>query len=130
MSPAAAVAEEVVGRWLVELFGLPAGTSCGFTSGATMANFTALAAARHAVLRDAGWDVEERGLFDAPEIHVVVGDEAHATVFASLQMLGLGRGRVHRVPADRAGPHATRGPARRRSPGCTGRPSSPPRPAT
>ncbi len=103
MSPAAAVAEEVVGRWLVELFGLPAGTSCGFTSGATMANFTALAAARHAVLRDAGWDVEERGLFGAPEIRVVLGDEAHATVFAALQMLGLGRGRVHRVAADRQG---------------------------
>jgi glutamate/tyrosine decarboxylase-like PLP-dependent enzyme len=103
MSPAAAVAEEVVERWLVELFGLPAGTSCGFTSGATMANFTALAAGRHAVLRDVGWDVEERGLFGAPEINVVLGDEAHATVFAALQMLGLGRRRVHRVAADRQG---------------------------
>jgi glutamate/tyrosine decarboxylase-like PLP-dependent enzyme len=99
-SPAAAVAEEVAGQWLVELFGLPPGTSCGFTTGATMANFTSLAAARHGVLRAAGWDVEESGLFGAPQVNVVVGDQAHVTIFASLQMLGLGRGRVHRVEAD------------------------------
>jgi glutamate/tyrosine decarboxylase-like PLP-dependent enzyme len=103
LSPAAAVAEEVAGNWLVELFGLPPGTSCGFTTGATMANFTALAAARHALLRSAGWDVEESGLFGAPPINVVVGDEAHVTIFASLQMLGLGRGRVRRVAADDQG---------------------------
>ena len=103
ISPAAAVAEEVAGDWLVELFGLPPGTSYGFTTGATMANFTALGAARQAVLRDLGWDVEERGLFDAPAINVVVGDEAHVTVFVSLQMLGLGRGRVLRVAADGQG---------------------------
>jgi glutamate/tyrosine decarboxylase-like PLP-dependent enzyme len=103
LSPAAAVAEEVAGAWLVELFGLPPGTSWGFTTGATMANFTALAAARHAVLRSAGWDVEERGLFGAPPINVVVNEEAHVTIFASLQMLGLGRGRVHRVAADGQG---------------------------
>jgi glutamate/tyrosine decarboxylase-like PLP-dependent enzyme len=99
-SPAAAVAEEVAGQWLVDLFGLPPGTSCGFTTGATMANFTSLAAARHAVLRAVGWDVEENGLFGAPPVNVVVGDQAHVTIFASLQMLGLGRGRVHRVEAD------------------------------
>jgi glutamate/tyrosine decarboxylase-like PLP-dependent enzyme len=103
LSPAAAVAEEVAGQWLVELFGLPPGTSCGFTTGATMANFTALAAARHSVLRSAGWDVEETGLFGAPPVNVVVGDEAHVTIFASLQMLGLGRGRVQRVAADEQG---------------------------
>jgi len=68
-----------------------------------MANFTALAAARHAVLRSAGWDVEETGLFGAPPIDVVVGDEAHVTIFASLQMLGLGRGRVQRVAVDEQG---------------------------
>ena len=103
LSPAAAVAEEVAARWLLELFGLPAGTSCGFTTGATMANFTALAAARHALLAAAGWEVEEEGLFGAPPVHVIVGDEAHVTIFASLQMLGLGRRRVHRVAADRQG---------------------------
>ena len=103
ISPAAAVAEEVAHGWLLDLLGLPAGTSVGFTTGATMANFTALAAARHAVLREVGWDVEVRGLFDAPAIHVVLGDEAHVTVFVSLQMLGLGRDRVHRVAADEQG---------------------------
>jgi hypothetical protein len=103
LSPAAAVAEEVAANWLVDLFGLPPGTSCGFTTGATMANFTALAAARHALLRSAGWDVEESGLFGAPPINVVVGDEAHVTIFASLQMLGLGRSRVRRVASDEQG---------------------------
>ena len=103
ISPAAAVAEEVAHGWLVDLLGLPVGTSVGFTTGATMANFTALGAARHAVLRGVGWDVEVRGLFDAPPIHVVLGDEAHVTVAVSLQMLGLGRDRVHRVAADEQG---------------------------
>jgi len=102
-SPAAAVVEEVAGQWLVDLFGLPPGTSCGFTTGATMANFTSLAAARHGVLRSAGWDVEENGLFGAPSINVVLGDEAHVTIFASLQMLGLGRDRVLRIATDRQG---------------------------
>jgi len=105
LSPAAAVAEEVASRWLVELFGLPPGTSVGFPTGATMANFTALAAARDRVLRDVGWDVEEDGLIGAPPLNVVVGAEAHVTIFASLQMLGLGRGerRVQRVAADEQG---------------------------
>ena len=103
ISPAAAVVEEVAGRWLVELFGLPAQSSVGFVTGATMATFTALAAARHRVLQRAGWNVEEDGYVGAPEIHVVLGDEAHVTVFVSLQMLGLGRARVHRVAADEQG---------------------------
>ena len=103
MSPAASVVEDIVADWLVGLFGLPAGTSSGFTSGATMANFTGLAAGRHRVLADAGWDVEARGLFGAPEVAVVVGAEAHATIAAALQMLGLGRDRVIRVPADEQG---------------------------
>jgi glutamate/tyrosine decarboxylase-like PLP-dependent enzyme len=102
-SPAAAVAEEVAGTWLLELFGLPREASVGFTSGGTMANFTALAAARHAVLRDAGWDVEERGLGGAPEVHVVAGDESHVTAYGSLQLLGLGRGRAHRIATDEQG---------------------------
>ena len=103
LSPSAAVAEEVAGSWLLDLFGLPADASFGFTTGATMANFTALAAGRDAVLRARGWDVEEDGLFGAPPIDVIVGDESHVTIFASLQMLGLGRGRVHRVAADEQG---------------------------
>ncbi len=105
MSPAAAVAEEIAADWLVELLGLPAGTSVGFTSGATMANFTALAAARHAVLARAGWDVERHGLQGAPALTVVTHRGSHATIYASLQMLGLGREgeRVRAVDADDQG---------------------------
>ena len=73
-TPAASVVEEVAAGWLVELLGLPAGSSVGFTTSATMANFTGLAAARHAVLRSVGWDAEEDGLVGAPPIHVVVGE--------------------------------------------------------
>lgn len=103
LSPAAAVVEEVAARWLVELFGLPEGSSVGFTTGATMASFTALAAGRHRVLERAGWNVEDDGYVGAPAIEVVVGEESHVTIFASLQMLGLGRARVHRVAADGQG---------------------------
>ena len=105
-SPAGAVVEEVAADWLVELLGLGRDgreISTGFTTGCTMGNFTALAAARHALLAREGWDVEANGLFGAPEIDVVVGGEAHASLFVSLQMLGLGRERVHRVPADDQG---------------------------
>jgi len=102
-APAAAVVEEVAARWLVELFGLPPGASVGFATGATMASFTALAAARHAVLRRTGWDVEEHGLSGAPALNVVVREGVHATNLAAVQLLGLGRGRVHRVVADEQG---------------------------
>ncbi|HEY4190180.1 MAG TPA: aminotransferase class V-fold PLP-dependent enzyme [Candidatus Limnocylindrales bacterium] len=103
IGPAAAVAEEVAGAWLAELFGLPAGVSVGFTTGATMATFTGLAAGRHALLARDGWDVERQGLFGAPEIPVIVSDESHVTIFAALQMLGMGRERVTRIPADEQG---------------------------
>ncbi|HEX5822963.1 MAG TPA: aminotransferase class V-fold PLP-dependent enzyme [Candidatus Limnocylindrales bacterium] len=103
IGPAASVAEEVAAGWLVDLFGLPAGSSVGFSTGATMASFTALAAGRHRVLERAGWNVEDDGLTGAPPIAVVVGDEAHVTIHVSLQMLGLGRSRVHRVAADEQG---------------------------
>ncbi len=103
MSPAAAVAEEVAAAWLLDLLGLPPDASVGFTTGATMANFTALAAARHAVLERAGWDVEAQGLTGAPPIALVAGDESHATIFAALQMLGLGRDRVRRIAVDEQG---------------------------
>src|ERR1044071_7079571 len=73
----------------------------GIVTCATMANFTCLAAARHALLLRLGWNVEEQGLFGAPAIPVITNDESHITVFASLQMLGLGRSRVTRVAADR-----------------------------
>ncbi|MFI5283369.1 MAG: pyridoxal phosphate-dependent decarboxylase family protein [Candidatus Dormibacterales bacterium] len=103
MSPAAAVVEEVTASWLRDLFGLPPASSVGFVTGATMANFTALAAARHAVLAHEGVDVEATGLFGAPPITVIVGSEAHATIFVALRMLGLGAERVLRVGADSQG---------------------------
>src|SRR6185369_4972001 len=103
IGPSASVAEEVAAGWLIDLFGLPAGSSVGFSTGATMASFTALAAGRHRVLERAGWNVEEDGLQGAPEIAVVVGAEAHVTIHVSLQMLGLGRNRVFRVAADEQG---------------------------
>jgi len=103
LSPAAAAAELIAGDWLKDLFGLPKESSVGFVTGGTMANFTALAAARHALLREVGWDVEEQGLIGAPAITVVTSDESHVSVFASLQMLGLGRSRVVRVPTDDQG---------------------------
>ena len=91
LSPAAAATEELVRTWLVELFGLPREMSLGFVTGGTMANFTALAAARRALLQSAGWDVEVQGLFGAPTLSVVTSAESHVSIFASLQMLGLGR---------------------------------------
>ena len=105
LSPAAAVAEEVAADWLIELLGLPAGTSDGFVTGATMANFTALAAARHGVLAHAGWDVERHGLQGAPPVTVVTHAGSHVTVYASLQMLGLGREGegIRRITADEQG---------------------------
>jgi glutamate/tyrosine decarboxylase-like PLP-dependent enzyme len=103
LSPAAAAAEEVVRTWLVDLFGLPREMSLGFTTGGTMANFTALAAARHALFRTAGWNVEEQGLLGAPAITVMTSAESHVSIFASLQMLGLGRERVIRIPTDEQG---------------------------
>jgi glutamate/tyrosine decarboxylase-like PLP-dependent enzyme len=101
--PAASVVEEIVGSWLVDLLGLPEGTSVGRTTGCQMAHFTCLAAARHRVLERVGWDVETRGLIHAPEITVVVGSEAHATVPTALQYLGLGRSRVVTVDSDDQG---------------------------
>jgi glutamate/tyrosine decarboxylase-like PLP-dependent enzyme len=102
-SPAASVVEEVAGSWLIDLLGLPAETSFGLTTGCQMAHFTCLATARHAVLERASWDVEERGLFGAPEIDVIVGAEAHATIYGALQYLGLGRARVIVVDTDGQG---------------------------
>jgi len=102
-APAAAAFEQVALRWLRELLGLPADAAGAFVSGTTMGNLCALAAARHAVLARAGWDVEADGLFGAPPVTVVVGEEAHPTLFKALGLLGLGRHRVLTVPADAQG---------------------------
>jgi glutamate/tyrosine decarboxylase-like PLP-dependent enzyme len=103
VTPGTATIEGVALEWLVDLLRLPPGTAGAFVTGATVANFTALAAARSGVLRRAGWDVEANGLFGAPEITVVVGEEVHPTLLKSLGLLGLGRSRVVRVPADHHG---------------------------
>jgi glutamate/tyrosine decarboxylase-like PLP-dependent enzyme len=102
-SPAAVILEDIALRWVADALGLPASTGGALVTGATMANFTCLAAARHAVLARAGWDVEANGLFGAPEIRVVVGEEVHSTLLKALAMLGLGRDRVIRVPVDSQG---------------------------
>ena len=103
VTPATATLEQVALDWMVELLGLPAGTGGGFVTGATVANFTALAAARHRVFADAGWDVEANGLIGAPPLTVIVSDEAHPTLFKSLGLLGLGRSKLVRVPVDGQG---------------------------
>jgi aromatic-L-amino-acid decarboxylase len=103
MSPVAAALEDVALGWLCDLFGLPASCGSALVTGATMANLTGLAAARHALIRRAGWDVESDGLFGAPELTVIVGEEAHVTVRKALGLLGLGRNRVTVVPADDQG---------------------------
>jgi glutamate/tyrosine decarboxylase-like PLP-dependent enzyme len=103
MSPAAAAAEETVVGWCRDLLGLPSTAAAGLTTGAQMANVTALAAARNAVLARAGWDVEAHGLAGAPPLRVIVGAEAHATLFNALRLLGLGRDTAVRVPADTQG---------------------------
>lgn len=102
-SPGVSHLEHVAARWLNEVLDLPADTSVAFVTGATMANFTALAAARNAVLARAGWAVEADGMFGAPPITVVVGEEAHPTLLKSLGMLGMGRARVKRVAVDGQG---------------------------
>jgi len=103
MSPTAARLHDVVTGWLADLLGLPAGTAAVFVSGASMANTTALAAARDHQLARAGWDVQADGLFGAPELTVVIGEYAHSTVVKALGLVGLGRNRVRRVPADDQG---------------------------
>jgi glutamate/tyrosine decarboxylase-like PLP-dependent enzyme len=102
-SPIAAKLEEIASRWLLDVLDLPRESGVGFVTGATMANFAVLAAARHALLKRRGWDVEAQGLFGAPEINVIVGDEAHASLLKALSMVGLGRERVVRVPVDGQG---------------------------
>ena len=101
-SPALSVVEEVAATWVRELLGVPASSGIGFVTGGQMANFTCLAAARHAVLRDAGWDVEAHGLHGAPRVRVLAGEYAHVTVGVACPLLGLGQ-LVDVVPVDDQG---------------------------
>ncbi len=102
-TPGVARLEEIALRWMIELFDFPPQTGAGFVTGATMANLSALAAARHRLYERADWNVEADGLIGAPPITVVAGDEAHPTLLKSLGLLGLGRSRVTRVPVDAQG---------------------------
>jgi glutamate/tyrosine decarboxylase-like PLP-dependent enzyme len=103
LSPAAAAIEEIASAWTLDLLGLPESASVGFVTGGQGANTTCLATARHAVLRDAGWDVERDGLIGAPRVHILCGEQAHATIYTSLRLLGLGAATAVRIPADAQG---------------------------
>ncbi|MCF6299637.1 MAG: pyridoxal-dependent decarboxylase [Proteobacteria bacterium] len=102
-TPATAAVEQVSARWMLELLGLPKQSATAFVTGATVANFTALAAARNQVFTKAGWDVEADGLIGAPELQILISEESHPTVYKSLAMLGLGRNRVTKIPCDDQG---------------------------
>jgi glutamate/tyrosine decarboxylase-like PLP-dependent enzyme len=102
-TPGTAILEKVALGWLLDLFGLPGTCTGAFVTGATVANLCALAAARHALLTRAGWNVEADGLFGAPPVTVIVSEECHPSVYKSLGILGFGRKRVVQVPVDRQG---------------------------
>ena len=102
-TPTAAAVEAVAADWLLDIFDLPREASVGFVTGATVGNVVALAAARGQTLRDHGWDPDADGLFGAPEIHVFIGADAHASVFSALQYIGLGHNRVIRIATDAQG---------------------------
>lgn len=103
VTPATSTLERVAMDWMLELFGLPLDAAASFVTGATVANFTCLAAARNRVYSDIGWNVEADGLIGAPPITVIVSEETHPTVFKSLGLLGFGRNRVVRAPVDAQG---------------------------
>jgi aromatic-L-amino-acid decarboxylase len=99
-APAAMVVEEVAAAWLTEIFDLPAGTSVGFVTGAQMAHMTCLAAARHAVLRDRGWDVERKGLSGAPPIRVLANADRHGSVDRAVRFVGIGLDAIEPLAVD------------------------------
>lgn len=102
-TPATAAVEKISARWMLDILGLPEQSATAFVTGATVANFTALAAARNLVFKNANWDVESDGLIGAPELHIIISEESHPTVYKSLAMLGLGRNRVTKVKTDNQG---------------------------
>src|SRR5262249_41693198 len=97
-TPAAAIAEKIAARWLLDILELPSECSVGFVTGATMANFVCLAAARSAVLNAVGWNVEADGLCGAPRVRIFLGADAHTTVFAALRYLGFGDASARIIP--------------------------------
>jgi len=103
MSPLAATLEDVCERWLCDLLGLPQGTAAGFVSGSSTATLCGLAAARDSLLLRQGWDVRERGLYGAPVLRVVLGEQAHSSVLKALSLLGMGKANVLLAPVDDQG---------------------------
>jgi glutamate/tyrosine decarboxylase-like PLP-dependent enzyme len=103
ISPFASAVEEIAAEWLLDLFDLPRTSGVGFVTGCQMASFTCLAAARHAVLRRAGWDVEAEGLQGGPRINLVLSAESHVTIDVAMRYLGLGTRHVHRIDTDAQG---------------------------
>jgi glutamate/tyrosine decarboxylase-like PLP-dependent enzyme len=99
-APAAAVAEEIAGAWLKEILRLPAGASFALVSGCQMAHVTALAAARHFVLAQRGWDLEQQGLSGAPQIRILASDQRHGSVARALRLLGIGRAQIVDLATD------------------------------
>ncbi|MEO6396570.1 MAG: aminotransferase class V-fold PLP-dependent enzyme [Devosia sp.] len=102
-TPAAAAIEEIAESWLVDLLDLPRGSAIGFVTGATVANGVCLAAARTGTLLKAGWDPDADGLFGAPNVHVLIGADAHSSLFSSLQLIGFGYKRVIKIATDEQG---------------------------
>lgn len=103
MSPIASRLEAICEKWLVELFGLPLETVAGFVSGSSTATLCGLVAARNFLLERAGWDVHKKGVFNAPGLKVVLGEQVHSTVFKALSLIGFGRENLHQVPVDGQG---------------------------
>ncbi len=103
ISPLVSVLEDVTAEWLLELFDLPRESGIGFVTGCQMANFTALAAARHAVLKRAGWDVEADGLYGAPRVNLIASVESHVTIDVAARYLGFGTRPIRRVESDGQG---------------------------
>ena len=102
-TPAASAMEEIAERWLLDILDLPRESSIGFVTGATVAGAVGLAAARTRVLLDAGWDPDADGLFGAPPVHVLIGDDAHSSMFSALQLIGFGYRRLIRIATDDQG---------------------------
>lgn len=102
-SPVGVKLEQVAARWVLDVLGLPTESSVGFVTGATMANFTCLAGARHAILDRSGWDIQKKGLWDAPRIRVVASEQSHVTVLKALALLGIGTEAIEWVPCDNQG---------------------------
>ena len=108
LSPAAAAIEEISSAWTLDLLGLPDTASVGFVTGGQGANTTCLAAARHAVFAARAGMSSATGSLPRPRVRILCGEQAHATIYTSLRLLGLGGGTAVRIPADDAGPHDSR----------------------